>query len=217
MTKRTTFVFVVGILIVILGVGVSVALRIGLENAFVPALTAALVYVTAFYAHTSWQSVRVAKQSVASSVASVAEMQKQRYIGSQPWVFPQLVSDKGEFVGPAHLLFLNVGNGPAIDLKPFISDGDVTRIRDEWKQRTGPSDSRRTGPNWAALKDGASIPWQRAFEALRSGQAGVIAVEYHDIYGREILSGWAYRIEEVEDKRLVVIPGIPLYPVERKG
>lgn len=154
---------------------------------------------------------------------SVTEMRKQRYVGSQPWVFPNLVSDEGKFIDTGKLFFTNFGNGPAIDLKPFISDGDVTRMADEWKRRTGPTDSRRLGPSWIILKAGQSLPWLGAFEAPKTGDAGVIAVEYRDIYEREFLSGWAYRIEEVDRYMATItvtdyllVPGVPLYPVERQ-
>lgn len=179
------------------------------------ALVAGLFLVTAFYAMKTSNIARETRQQAEATIASVDEMRKQRYLASQPWVLPKLVTDEGQFADPAPLLFMNVGNGPAIDLKPFISDGDVTKIQDEWRHRTGPSDSRRTGPCWAALKAGTSMPWARAFEDPRSGSAGVIAVEYRDIYGREFLSGWAYRIEKVENERLALTPGIPLFPVER--
>lgn len=149
-------------------------------------------------------------------VATLLLMRKQRYLASQPWVFPKLVTDEGQFADPrTPLLFMNVGNGLAIDLKPFISDGDVAKIQDEWRHRTGPSDSRRTGPRWSALKAGTSISWPGAFEDPRTGP-GVIGIEYQDIYGREFLSGWAYRIGKV-DERLALVPDTPLLPVERLG
>lgn len=179
------------------------------------ALVAGLFLVTAFYAMKTSHIARETRKQVDATIASVNEMQKQRYLTSQPWVFPKLVMDEGQFANPVPLLFMNVGNGPAIDLKPFISDGKADNIQDEWRRRTGPSDSRRIGPTWSTLKAGTSISWTRAFEDPISGSAGVIAVEYRDIYGREFLSGWAYRIEKVENERLALIPGIPLFPLER--
>jgi hypothetical protein len=47
------------------------------------------------------------------------------------------------------------------------------------------------------------------------GDAGLILVEYNDIYGREFLSGWEYTISEVDGKRLALVARTPIYPIER--
>lgn len=181
-----------------------------------------LVLVTTIYVIITYGIFLEMGRNVEAAYASVAEMQKHRYIGSQPWVFPNLVDDEGKFVYVHSLFLVNIGNGPAIDLKTFISDGDVTRIADEWKRRTGPTDSRRDGTFLDFLKAGQRTPLSGAFEAPISGHAGVIAVEYHDIYGREFLSGRAYRIQEVktykhemEGTEFQLVPGETLYPCSR--
>lgn len=182
-----------------------------------------LVLVTTMYVIITYGIFLEMRRSVEAAYASVVEMQKHRYIGSQPWVFPSLVDDEGKFVDVDSLFLVNVGKGPAIDLKSFISDGDVTSIANEWKSRTGPTDSRRAGPSLDFLKVGQRMPLSGAFEAPISGHAGVIAVEYHDSYGREFLSGRAYTIQEVETRKhekdvteFLLVPGNTLYPLERK-
>ena len=67
---------------------------------------------------------------------------------------------------------------------------------------------------WAFLKVDSSIIWSTAFENQPNGEHGVIFVEYSDIYGREILSGWAYQIAGT-GANAVLVAGEPLYPVLR--
>lgn len=95
-----------------------------------------------------------------------------------------------------------------------------------WMNGCGGQDlqhSRRTGPRWAFLKVDAQVNWLTAFEGPTKGEKGLILVEYRDIYGREFLSGWEYRIEsqirqtEVlgAHEELILVPGAPIYPTER--
>jgi hypothetical protein len=182
-----------------------------------------LLMVTGFYAQKTKEIADKTSQQVEATMASVSEMEEHRYLGSQPWVFPSLITDRGDYARTYPVIFVNFGKGPALDLRPAISSGSADRVVDEWVRRTGPSDSRRTGPRWAFLKVDAQVNWLTAFEGPTKGEKGLILVEYRDIYGREFLSGWEYRIEsqirqtEVlgAHEELILVPGAPIYPTKR--
>ena len=108
MTKRQLTIFLIGIISVIVAVGVSVAIKVGLEQAFLAALTAALVYVTATYVYLTSQVVSASKQQTEimnnqqlNSAAPV--MSLATYKAPLPWE-----GDTGE-IG---VVCANIGKGP---------------------------------------------------------------------------------------------------------
>ena len=68
--KRELFVYLLFILALICGVGVSVGYWVGLEQAFTAGLTAALVGVTAVYA---WDTARIRKSNEETAKAALEQ------------------------------------------------------------------------------------------------------------------------------------------------
>lgn len=161
------------------------------------------------------RAAQAQEESQKALVAQVDELEKQRRLGSQPWIFPQLTTTGGTPVEPYNLAFVNVGNGPAIDLTPLISGGKATSISRAW-QVTGTLEGRlEYGPRWPVLKAGEAVPCPGTLGNPSNGAAGSIVVEYTDIYGDKFLSGWEYMIAKSDGDRLVLVAGSPIYPVKR--
>ncbi len=148
--------------------------------------------------------------------ASVSEMEKQRRLASQPWVFPKLVFNEGQTVHPS-IHFENVGNGPAIKLKPFIIQGNESELQAKWTDQFRPSNFERIHP-FTFLKAGSSILWQYGYpESLTSNAAAIIGVEYQDIYGDIFQSGYVHEVRSVRPGDISLNPITPLFPVKVKG
>ncbi len=179
-------------------------------------LLAALVIGTFWYA-------RRTEQIAEATADSVAEAIKQRYLATQPWVFPDLtIAGEYRLVTDA-VPVKNIGKGPAIDLKVIISNENnpvdkrrIEQIQKDFKRGALTWANQSTGRSWPYLEpDDCELLKDDALQKAQQGQTGIIAVEYKDIHGRGILSGWAYRVEKGSEERMVLIPGEPIYPVVR--
>ena len=134
MNKTITIIFVVGLPVVIIGVGVGVAHATGeLKDAFVPALTAALVWVTAFYAvatgqimEASKKQVEASKKQVEASERQVAIMLESQFNAAAPVV--TLETDLNT-PGVVKIYSLNAGKGPALNFRCWIEDTEHPELR----------------------------------------------------------------------------------------
>ncbi len=161
------------------------------------------------------RSARAQEESQKALVAQVDELREQRYAGFQPWVLPMLEVDQDTPVDAHGLGFHNYGNGAAIDLRLFINDGTAIQTVNEWQQRTRLSGVEMYGPRWSVLRAGQGNSWRGVIESQTDGTEGLVLVEYRDIYGREFLSGWEYRVNKRHGAEFVLIKGSPIYPVGR--
>ena len=148
--------------------------------------------------------------------ASAQEMVEQRYIGAQPWLFPNLGAARQSVNAPGTIPLTNYGNGPAIKVAVFFTDSLVETVRSDWVEQTGPSGSSRSGPTWPVISSQHKVVWRETGISQAKGSKGTIVITYQDIYGREFISGWGVRIEENEDWP-VLIPQEPLFPSKRTG
>jgi hypothetical protein len=103
----------------------------------------------------------------------------------------------------------NFGNGPALKLRAIIVQGFTDQIVAEWKRGQGPNGSVRGEFKFAALSAGGMANWEHAFETHPKGEKGLLLVEYRDIYGDVSLSGYEYRIDDI-DGNLKVVPTEPI-------
>ena len=134
MNKTITIIFVVGLPVVIIGVGVGVACATGeLKDAFVPALTAALVWVTAFYAvatgqimEASKKQVEASERQVEASERQVAIMLESQFNAAAPVV--TLETDLNT-PGVVKIYSLNAGKGPALNFRCWIEDTEHPELR----------------------------------------------------------------------------------------
>ena len=141
MNKTITIIFVVGLPVVIIGVGVGVAHATGeLKDAFVPALTAALVWVTAFYAVATGQIMEASKKQVEASERQV-EASKKQVEASERQVAIMLESQFNAAApvvtletdlntpGVVKIYSLNAGKGPALNFRCWIEDTEHPELR----------------------------------------------------------------------------------------
>jgi hypothetical protein len=124
MTKLQLCIFIVGIIAIIALVGGIVGSFVGVEQGFMAGLTAALVYVTGFYAYSISQSVEIAKQSAEVSKKIAEETKEARLATSAP-----ILLQTAAFALPyeryfSHFEVWNAGNGTAIELViSILSEG----------------------------------------------------------------------------------------------
>lgn len=127
MNKTITIVFVVGLLVVTIGVGVGVGIATGeIEDAFVPALTAALVWVTAFYAVATGQIMETSKKQVEASEKQAAIMLESQLNAGAP-----VVTLEADLSDPymIRIYLLNTGKGPTLNFRCWIEDPEHPELR----------------------------------------------------------------------------------------
>jgi len=145
MTKKQLAVFIVGILAVIAVLGRIVHSFVGLEQAFIAGLTAALVYVTGFYVYLTSRSVEIAKQSAEASKEMAEEAKEARLASSAPILLQRTVFKLPDERYFSHFVVWNAGNGTAIELVisilnerkqliegsriPFLKPGEQTMFK----------------------------------------------------------------------------------------
>jgi len=123
MSRLQLAVFIGCLVLVIAIVGVSVGCYVGLEQAFIAALTAALVYVTAAYAFFTFQIVKTSEKQArimgeqqVNSAAPVVTLEVRR----QKQTPNELEVDLG---------WINIGKGPALNLRCWIEDPEHHELR----------------------------------------------------------------------------------------
>jgi len=120
MNRTIAIIFVVGLIVVIVGVGVAVARATGeIKDAFVPALTAALVWVTAFYAIATGEIMKASKEQAAVMLQS------------QLNAAAPVVTLEANLSGPGvvRIYSLNAGKGPALNFRCWIEDPEHPELR----------------------------------------------------------------------------------------
>lgn len=118
MTKRELSIFTGGILAVIALVGGTVGHFIGLEQAFIAGLTAALVYVTAFYVYLTSQTVEAANKQ--------AQIMLSTEFNAAAPVIKLEVKGRGQI----SVTWENIGKGPALNLQCWIEDEGHPELRE---------------------------------------------------------------------------------------
>lgn len=126
MTRLQLAIFVAGILVVIVAVGVTVGTRVGLEHAFLAALTAALVWVTAFYAYMTSQISRATNQSVTTANRQAEIMLNSEYNAAAPVI--ELNAAQND-VTKIRIYWNNIGKGPALNFRCWIEDEEHHELR----------------------------------------------------------------------------------------
>jgi hypothetical protein len=194
MNRRVLFIFSIGLLVVIVGVGVTVAQKVGLEQAYTAALTAALVWVTAFYAivtseilRANNRSVEATNRQVDASLRMANETREARadslrpiiVLGRQPIQSGDLrIVPLIEVEENIHLY--NVGSGPALNLVFY-------RYEPNRENPTGSFIGNQRFPVFSP-NDTSEIFIKSLF-----GQVGMsshdLVVEYEDVFGRKWRSG----------------------------
>lgn len=124
MSRLQLVIFVVGIVVVIAAVGVTVANKVGLEQAFQAALTAALVYVTAAYVALASQIVKVSKQQAGIMV-------DEQLNSAAPVIVLEAAHRKGPSKNEVEIevRWMNIGKGPALNFRCWIEDGEHPELR----------------------------------------------------------------------------------------
>ncbi|MBI2831288.1 MAG: hypothetical protein HYX79_03430 [Chloroflexi bacterium] len=203
--KARTPVRLIGLLFILLVTGF---LLINLRNISTPdrwvnlSLTAGLVGMTALYASITFKQAE--------------EMRQQRFTTSQPLVFPDF--SEARFPKPGRILFVNLGSGPALDLKITFAYCTPEQVKREWIERKGPFYSMASigNPNWSIVRASDRVSCQPDLANTNKGNVGTAVSEYSDIYGRRFLTGWGYRFEEDGEGSLIMQSTEPLYPVVRE-
>ena len=122
MTRLELVIFIVCLLLVIAGAGVSVGSCVGLEQAFMAALTAALVYVTATYAFFTFRIVRISDRQ--------ARIMSEAQVNSAAPVVMLEASYNEEPSGVAiSVSWKNIGKGPALNFRCWVEDGEHPDLR----------------------------------------------------------------------------------------
>lgn len=145
MTKKQLIVFIVGILAVIAVLGRIVYSFVGLEQAFIAGLTAALVYVTGFYVYLTSRTVEIVRQSAEASKKMAEEAKEARLATSAPILLQRTVFRLPDERYFSHFIVWNTGNGTAIELVisilnerrqliegsrvPFLKPGEQTMFK----------------------------------------------------------------------------------------
>lgn len=120
MTKKLNVVLVIGLIVVIIGVGVGVTRATGeLKDAYVPALTAALVWITAFYAIATAEIMRAANRQATIMLNS-------QFNAAAPVVTLEANQSNPGFI---RVYYLNAGKGPALNFRCWIEDPDHSELR----------------------------------------------------------------------------------------
>jgi hypothetical protein len=116
MTKKQLSIFIAGILAVIALVGRVVYSFVGLEQAFMAGLIAALVYVTGYYVYLASRTIEIAKQSAEASEKMAEEAKEARLASSAPILLQRTVFKLPDERYFSHFMVWNAGNGTAIEL-----------------------------------------------------------------------------------------------------
>jgi phosphoribosyl-ATP pyrophosphohydrolase len=116
MTKLQLGIFIGGITVTIALVVGIVGSIVGLEQGFMAGLTAALVYVTGFYAYLTSRTVEIAKQSAEVSKKIAEEAKEARLATSAPILLQRTAYNLPDERYFSHFVVWNAGNGTAIEL-----------------------------------------------------------------------------------------------------
>lgn len=180
MNRTITIVFVVGLLVVTIGVGVGVSIATGeIKDAFVPALTAALVWVTAFYAVATGQIMETSKKQVEASERQAAIMLESQLNAAAP-----VVTFEADLGDPYHvrIYLFNTGKGPALNFRCWIEDPEHPELRVV---------SRAILENVIPVTSSSSTHWHSipVPEGYRWGTGytlgtGYIRAQYESIFGK---------------------------------
>lgn len=172
MTKWQITIFLFGILVTIAAAGVSVAILVGLEQAFQAALTAALVYVTATYVYltskvvsASKQQTEIARNQQINSAAPVISLSSYR----------DTIPGTKDF-GAIGVYYANIGKGPALNFRCWIEDPEHPEFR--VKDRA----ICRTAIEVAISEEGYKERIATGIEEFKFG-LGYIRAQYESIFG----------------------------------
>jgi len=124
MNRRQLVIFLVGLPMTIVTVGVTVGIEVGLEQGFQVALTAALVYVTATYVILTSQVLTVSKQQ--------AEIMKEEQLNSAAPVVSLVISSREHPIlneVEIDVGLMNIGKGPALNFRCWIEDPEHPELR----------------------------------------------------------------------------------------
>ncbi|MFH1381546.1 MAG: hypothetical protein ABIH70_01485 [Chloroflexota bacterium] len=127
MNKAWTIIFVVGLLIVTVGVGVAVARATGdMKDAYVPALTAALVWVTAFYAVSTASILEATNQGVAIAEQQAEIMLNSQFNAAAPVTTLEANQENPGFI---RIIYMNAGKGPALNFRCWIENPEHSELK----------------------------------------------------------------------------------------
>jgi len=179
MNRTIVIILVIGLILVPIGVGVAVARATGeIKDAFVPALTAALVWVTAFYAVATGQIMESSKRQVKASERQAAIMLESQLNAAAP-----VVTFEADLSDPymIRIYLLNTGKGPALNFRCWIEDPEHPELRVV---------SRAILENVIPVISGSytytewhTIPVPERY-TLRLGRSGYIRAQYESIFGK---------------------------------
>lgn len=180
MNRTITIIFIVGLIVVIVGVGVAVTMATGdIKDAFVPALTAALVWVTAFYAVATSEIMKSSKRQVEASERQAAIMLESQLNAAAP-----VVTFEADLGDPYHvkIYLFNTGKGPALNFRCWIEDSEHPELRVV---------SRAILENVIPVTSSSSTHWNSipVPEGYRWGTGytlgtGYIRAQYESIFGK---------------------------------
>ena len=108
---------ILGIPLVICAVGVSVGYQVGLEQAFQAGLTAALVFVTAYYAYSTRRILDATKEQ-----STIATKQAEIMLEGQFQAEAPVMKLRTENATNIRIEVENIGKGPALNVKCWIDD-----------------------------------------------------------------------------------------------
>lgn len=131
MTRRQLFIFLFGILALIVLVGVTVSYFVGLSEAFGASLTAALVYATAYYAFLTSEAVRAARQS-----ATITNRQAEIILNAEFNAMAPVIKLEAAGRKKITVSYENVGRGPALNFRCWIEDEEHPELRAKMISRT---------------------------------------------------------------------------------
>ncbi len=119
MPKQQFVTFIVGMAAFIALVVGLVGALVGLEQGFISGLTAAMVYVTAFYTYLTSQAVKASNKQAEASAKMVNEMKEERLAATKPVIVQKPVhKTRDEIIETSyfsHFIVCNIGNGTAIE------------------------------------------------------------------------------------------------------
>jgi hypothetical protein len=110
-------------------VGVTVALRVGLEQGFQAGLTAALVTVTAYYAYSTRQILEVSKKQAISASKQAQIMLDGQFQAEAPVLRLRAYKESANSKD-IRIEVENIGKGPALNIKCWIDDPKHPELRE---------------------------------------------------------------------------------------
>jgi hypothetical protein len=178
MGKWGLVVLSIGLPVVIIGVGVSVAISAkNVSDAFVPALTAGLVFITGYYAIATKELVDTTNKGV-----QAADQQAKIMIDAQHNASAPVMSIKVEqFPGPANTAvtvhWMNVGKGPALNFRCWVEDPQFPQLRNKQNAICRTTIPVAIDSNYQSEVISLGIP------QYRLGQ-GFVKAQYESMFGK---------------------------------